>query len=114
MVRPYMTVTRRHGRISAAARAADWPRLRRAAYVLGAAILPPLRLRRILRVLPPQQREQMPRRAMALLVAGLVADALGQATGFASAASGDERAALACLELDRVRFVPDDEWITPR
>lgn len=109
MVRPFVTVTGRHGRVSAAARAASWPPLRRAAYSAASPLIPLVRLRRVLRALPPTQRARMPRRALALLLLGLCADAAGQAVGFARPASGDERAALACLELDRMRFVPPEE-----
>ncbi len=109
MLRPFVTVTARHGRVSAAARAARWSLIRRVAYAAASPVTPVVRLRRILRALPPAQRARMPRRAVLLLAAGLCADAVGQAAGFARPASGDERAALARLELDRLRFIPPED-----
>jgi hypothetical protein len=64
-----------------------------------------LRLRRVLRALPAEQRRRMPRRALPVLAAGLAIDAAGQAAGFAGASSDAAQAALLDLEVERVRFV---------
>jgi hypothetical protein len=86
-------------------RARDWPRARRLGYCLGSAILPALRLRRLLRDLSPAQRATVPlARVLPMLLAGLVVDAAGQAAGFVSRTS--EPARDADLELERVRYIP--------
>jgi GT2 family glycosyltransferase len=86
-------------------RAASWPWRRRLVYCGGSAILPALRLARLLRGLTPAQRTAMPLiRVAPMLLAGLVVDAAGQAAGFVSRTA--EPARDADLELERIRFIP--------
>lgn len=109
MLRPFLTVTFRHALVGGGARAAGWPLARRAAYALGAPLIPALRLARIARALPAPLRRRVPRRAWLILAAGLAIDAAGQAAGFLggdSPRAGDE---LATLELERVRYIPAAE-----
>jgi hypothetical protein len=85
------------------ARGWSWPR--RLAYCGGSSILPALRGWRLLRGLSPAQRATVPLlRVAPMLLAGLLVDAAGQATGFVSRASGPSQDA--DLELERVRFIP--------
>ena len=109
MLRPFLAVTRRHGRIAAAARASAWPRPRQLVYALGSPLIPAVRLARIVRALPPEQRARFPKRAYVPLLAGLALDAAGQAAGFLRPSTPEDRAALSTLELERVRFVPAAE-----
>ena len=97
----------RGARAGAAARARSWAAPRRAAYALGTPVLPPLRLARLVRALPEEQRRQLPRGALTVLVAALVVGAAGEAAGFARSRSpvgSSAAAALLDLELERVRF----------
>jgi hypothetical protein len=105
-VRPYLAVTFRAARAGAATRADGWAASRRLMYTAGSALLPPLRLVRTLRSLPASQRHLLPRRALAVLLVGLVVDAAGQAAGFARGGSGAVHTSLVDLELERLRHVP--------
>jgi hypothetical protein len=71
------------GRAFAAARAADWPRVRRLVYAVSAPLIPLIRLRRTLAELrlPGRPRHLLPR-VLPLLCAGLAIDALGQLVGY--------------------------------
>jgi hypothetical protein len=71
------------GRLYAAARAEHWPALKRLAYVLGAPLIPPVRLWRTLQAIGRSGRAArlMPG-ILPLLIAGLVLDALGQMAGY--------------------------------
>jgi hypothetical protein len=101
--RTFLAVAVKAGRAGAGVRAAGWPGPRRLAYAAGSAALPALRLARLLRALSPAQRRAVPlARTLPMLLAGLAADAAGQAAGFltsGAALSSDD-------ELERVRFIP--------
>jgi hypothetical protein len=103
--RVFLAVTFRAGRSGATVRAAGWPWWRRLGYSAGSAALPALRLARLLRGLTPAQRRSLPlARTLPLLLAGLAADAAGQAAGFVATVKAP--APDADLELERVRFIP--------
>jgi hypothetical protein len=73
------------GRAFAAARSADWPRVRRLVYAASAPLIPPIRLRRTLAELqlPGRPRHLLPR-VLPLLCVGLAIDAAGQLVGYAA------------------------------
>ncbi len=103
--RVFLTAKFRAAHSGARVRAAAWPWPRRLVYCGGSAILPALRLARLLRGLSPAQRATVPlARVLPMLLAGLVVDAAGQAGGFVARTS--EPARDADLELERVRYVP--------
>jgi hypothetical protein len=107
MLRAHVAATYRGARAGAAARAIGWGVRKRAVYALGTPVLPPLRLARLLRALPEEQRRRMPRSALGVLIAALVVGAAGEAAGFARGRAPVGRAAdqvLLDLELERVRF----------
>lgn len=104
--RAFAAVTFRAARAGAATRAEGWPAVRRLAYAAGCPLLPVLRLSRILRALPAEQRRRLPARVLPVLLAGLAIDAAGQAAGFARAGSGAAHSSLVDLELERLRHVP--------
>jgi hypothetical protein len=89
-------------RIFATDRSADWPRWRRAVYTLGSPAIPLLRLRRALRDL---RRGGGPARAVPPLLAGLLANGLGEATGYAIGC-GDAVPRIYLVELDREAYAP--------
>jgi hypothetical protein len=101
----FLAVTFRAGRSGASVRAAGWPWWRALAYSGGSAALPALRLARLVRALTPAQRRSVPLlRTLPLLLAGLAADAAGQAVGFLAASDAPSHDP--DLELERVRFIP--------
>ena len=102
----FAPMTFRAARSGAAARVAGWPVLRRAAYVLGAPLIPLVRLPRTLGALPPAARRALPRRMVPAFLLGLVLDAAGQAAGFARPPAPTGRAD---FELDRLRFVTAED-----
>jgi hypothetical protein len=72
------------GCVFAAARAAGWPRRRRAAFALGAPLIPLVRLPRVMADLRRARGGGAPgARILPLLAAGLVLSALGEALGYA-------------------------------
>jgi hypothetical protein len=91
------------GRAFAAARAADWPRARRALYAAASPLIPVVRLQRIVRELrlPGRPRHLLPR-ILPCLCAGLVFDAAGQMVGYA-AGPGDWVRRNTAMELDMER-----------
>jgi hypothetical protein len=111
-LRPFLAVTLKHARVAAATRAAEWSWPRRVVYTLASPLIPPLRLARILRGMPREQRGRFPARALPILLAGLIADGGGQAAGFLLGVPQRGRADLAQMELERVRFVPAEEAAT--
>lgn len=104
-LRPFIVHTFRGARSGAASRSAGWPASRRLVYALGSVVLPALRLVRLARSLPAEQRRLLPVRALPLIVAGLVMDAAGQAAGFARSDPEVVNANLLDLEVERVRYV---------
>lgn len=112
MLRPYIVVTFRHARVAASVRAASWGAPKRLAYALGSPLIPLVRLSRIVRTMPGEQRRRFPARAWPLVLAGLAVDAVGQAAAFLGGVPHDARGSLAALELERLRFVPPAEAAT--
>ncbi len=104
-LRPFIVHTFPGGRSHAASRAMRWSPPRRLVYTLGSALLPALRLVRVMRALPREQLRLLPAPAMALVLAGLIVDAAGQASGFARRNPADVHGNLLELELERVRYV---------
>jgi hypothetical protein len=98
--RVFLAVTAKSGRAGASVRAEGWSRPRRLAYAAGSAALPALRLARLLRALPAAQRPRP--RTLPMLLAGLAADAAGQAAGFLTASA----TLTSDAELERIRFIP--------
>lgn len=98
------------GRLFAAARSTNWSWWRRAAYALGAPLIPLLRFGRIARELFAQGRPRhlFPRLAPAL-IGGLICDGAGELTGYAFGA-GNAMATLSDMEFHRERYLdPHDE-----
>jgi hypothetical protein len=90
------------GRMFAADRRMGWSLWRRAVYVLGAPAIPLVRARRALADL---RRGGGPSRAIPPLLTGLLASAVGEATGYAlGAVAGDPKIFL--IELDREAYAP--------
>jgi hypothetical protein len=104
-LRPFLHHAFKGGRSGAASRAMRWPLARRLVYAAGCVILPALRLARLARALPPEQRTLVPRMTLPLILAGLVFDAAGQAAGFARADREHVHGDLLELEIERVRYV---------
>jgi hypothetical protein len=100
--RAWLTERLGAARIFATDRAADWPRWRRFAYMLGSPGIPLLRLRRALRDL---RRGGAPLRAVPPLLAGLLASGLGEAIGYA-VGCGDSEPRIFLVELDREAYAP--------
>jgi hypothetical protein len=108
----HLNVTDPHGwllervgvaRLFAADRSAGWPRRRRALYALAApAAVPVLRARRALRDL---RRAGGPLRALAPLVAALLASGIGEAVGYA-VGRGPGEPRIFVVELDREAYAP--------
>jgi hypothetical protein len=103
--RPFIVHTFRGARSGAVFRSARWSAGRRLVYTLGSVVLPALRLVRLMRALPAEQRRLLPARALPLVVVGLVVDAAGQAVGFARSDPDVVLANLLDLEVERVRYV---------
>ena len=97
------------GRLFAAVRARDgrWSARRRLLYIGGAPLIPPLRLRGILRELrrPGRRRDLLPRVLPALLL-GVVAHTVGEVAGYAFGAGGAHRRK-SDFELRRHRFLTE-------
>jgi hypothetical protein len=89
-------------RIFATDRSVDWPAWRRAVYTLGSPAIPLLRARRALRDL---RRGGAPLRAVPPLAAGLLANAAGEALGYAVGCGASE-AGIFLVELDREAYAP--------
>ena len=109
MVGPFVRVTYRHALVAASVRAAGWRLPKRLFYSLASPLIPVVRLARLLRTLPDEQRRRFPNAAWPLLLGGLAVDAAGQARGFLGDATAQAHADLASLELERVRYIPAAE-----
>jgi GT2 family glycosyltransferase len=104
-LRPFIVHAFRGGRSHAAVRAMSWSTPRRVVYAIGCVVLPALRVVRLARALPSEQRRRLPVLALPIAFAGLVMDAAGQAAGFATTDPQDVHGNLLELELDRVKYV---------
>ena len=102
---PALATAQVYGRLFAAARAHGWGLGRRLIYVLGAPLIPWVRLRRALADVrrTGRQRELLPRLLPPLLLL-LYANALGELLGYALG-EGGARPALLRLELRRESFL---------
>ena len=90
------------GRVFAAARAASWPRRRRAAFAVAAPLIPLVRLPRVLADVRRTRPGGAPGpRVLPLLLAGLALSALGEALGYAAGA-GRSAATVEEMELHRL------------
>jgi len=83
------------GRVFAAARSKNWSALKRAVYILGAPLIPVIRIRRIIFEAYKPGRLQnmdfsMKIRVLIAIIFGSVLDGLGQLTGFARGAGRSE------------------------
>jgi GT2 family glycosyltransferase len=104
-LRPFLVHAFKGGRSGAASRALRWPGARRLVYAVGCVLLPALRLARLSRAFPREQRRGVPAMALPLMLAGLVFDAAGQAAGFARANPEHVHGDLLDFEVERVRYV---------
>jgi hypothetical protein len=100
-----------NGRVFAATRAwgGRWGRARRAVFVVGAPLIPVVRLWRIVRIM--RRREPHRRRLVRLVPAllfGLTFDAVGQALGYALGA-GEAKQRMATFEFHRERHLAEGE-----
>lgn len=110
---PSVTLRFCGGRLFAASRSASWPSWRRAVYTVGAAALPALRTWRAMRDLR-RVEDSRPRRGLgALTFLLLIADALGEAVGYAAGA-GDQARRLSAIEHNRERFMSSRDQIAVR
>ncbi len=92
------------GRNFAAVRCRDWPTHRRAAYTLGAPLIPPVRLWRTLREVRRARRSRQLPQILPVLLIALCFGAAGEATGYATGRSGETR--LLCdIELHRTQYL---------
>lgn len=108
--RSYLRAAYLGGRTFAAARSRDWRTPRRLVYSAAAALIPLIRLVRIVRRLEAPHRAQLPLvRVVPALLVGLAVDAAGQAVGSARGAPPSVTAELAELEFDRWRHVPPSD-----
>jgi glycosyltransferase involved in cell wall biosynthesis len=91
------------------ARSAEWSIFGRLLYIGGMPLIPFVRLKRVLRDIhrSGRQRELLPR-VLPALITGLVADALGQLTGYAFGA-GDAAQRRVSFELNRCRHITEQD-----
>lgn len=96
------------GRAFAAARSHEWPWAKRALYALAAPAIPVVRFARTLRTAwgTPQQGAAL--RTLPALAAFLALDGLGEMMGYALGV-GNAAVGLSAIEIQRERFVRDDE-----
>ena len=88
------------GRLYGATRSQGWSIARRVGYILGAGLIPALRLRRMLRARPAIPGDLIP-----FLLAGIAAHTLGEVYGYGWGAGYAVRR-LAVYELERENFIP--------
>jgi hypothetical protein len=93
------------GRQFAATRSADWPLPKRLLYVLGAPLIPLVRLRRSVAVLArwPARRRLLPR-VLPVLAAMVTLDGIGELVGYATG-PGASSSILGRIEFDRRRWL---------
>ncbi len=91
------------GRVFAAARARRWPWSRRVLFTIGAAAIPWIRLRRILRDASRTDLASTWMKGLPLLVLGLIASAAGETAGYALGVGG------AMKRLSRFEFHRDQK-----
>jgi hypothetical protein len=93
------------GRLFASGRARGWSAGKRTMYMLGAPLIPLVRLRRIVRTMArvPEQRALLPR-ILPMLWLTLLVDAAGELVGYALGA-GRSDAQLSAIEFRRPRFL---------
>lgn len=101
------------GRVFAAARSKNWSALKRAIYVLGAPLIPVIRIRHIIfEVYKPGGLKNMEFtkkiRVLLAITFGLVLDGLGQLTGFAAGA-GNSKEKLSAYEFHRYRHLTEKD-----
>jgi hypothetical protein len=105
--RSYLRAAYLNGRAFAAARCCGWSASRRLAYALASALIPAIRLVRILHMLDAPHRAEIPLgRVLPALAVGLTVDAAGQAIGSLRGVGHATEAATAQLEFERWRHVP--------
>ncbi len=102
-----------NGRVFAAARSKNWSALKRAVYVLGAPLIPVIRIRGIIfEVYKPGRLKNMEFtkkiRVLLAITFGLVLDGLGQLTGFAAGA-GRSKEKLSAYEFHRHRHLNEKD-----
>lgn len=104
----FLPVQFHSGRQFAACRTRQWPGWRRIVYAGGSPLIPIVRLWRTLRlgVRFPAQPSRW--RILTVLLAGLVADGIGQFAGYLIGAGSSEKF-LADYEYDRVRFITSED-----
>jgi len=97
------------GRQFAAVRSAEWPLLKRLLYVLGAPLIPLVRLRRSVALLVrwPARRGLLPR-VLPVLAAAVALDGFGEMVGYA-AGPGSSSSHLGGIEFDRRRSLTRKE-----
>lgn len=97
-----------YGRLFAGLRARGMSRLRRAIYIAGSPLIPPLRLWRIWREVGAVPGRGSRLSCLHALVAGLAFDGLGQLAGYALGV-GSSATRTSVYEFNRSRHVLDDE-----
>jgi hypothetical protein len=97
------------GRQFAAMRSAEWPPLKRLLYVLGAPLIPLVRLRRSVALLVrwPARRGLLPR-VLPVLAAAVAIDGFGELVGYATG-PGSSSSRLGGIEFDRRRSLTREE-----
>jgi len=108
LLRPWLVTQWHTSRVFASVRAQRWPVWRRVVYMLGAPLIPCVRLVRTVRqqrVTAPAQRP--PGRTWPVILLGLGVSACGELVGYASGA-GRASQRLTDLEFHRLRYVPTD------
>lgn len=97
------------GRSFAGHRTAGWSFARRTAYILGAPLIPAVRLRRILRMVRGSASySQLIPQVIPMLALALIVDGLGELAGYL-AGPGDAARRLGSIEFDRARFMNEHD-----
>ncbi|WP_420455812.1 glycosyltransferase family 2 protein [Rubrivirga sp.] len=96
------------GRAFAAARSREWPWAKRALYALAAPAIPAVRFARTLRSVWGTPSQGAALRTIPALAGFLALDGLGEMMGYALGV-GNATAGLSAIEVQRERFVRDDE-----
>ncbi len=95
------------GQVFAASRASTWTALQRLKYILGAPVIPLVRLRRILdQTRRSEHWHVLPAGVIPMLLLALIASALGELMGYAVGVGEEAKRRLAMFEFHRVRYQP--------
>jgi GT2 family glycosyltransferase len=96
------------GQVFASSRASAWSPFRRLGYILGAPLIPLVRLRRIVdQTRRSKHWDVLPAGTIPMLFVALIASALGELKGYAVGAGEEAKRRLAMFEFHRVRYQPN-------